>query len=89
MKKYLLAFGALCFAATAHAERPVEDFGTLPAIENPVLSPNGNRIAMRVNQNDKQILVIWPLEVGKQPTIINSGENDLNWWRWVNDDALA
>lgn len=89
MRKYLLAFGALCLAVTARAERPVEDFGTLPAIENPVLSPNGNRIAMRVNQNGKQILVIWPLETGKQPTVINSGANDLNWWRWVNDDWLV
>lgn len=77
-------------AAAAQAERPIEDFAALPAIESPKLSPSGTAVAMAINREGEQMLVISPLiSNGKAAAAINVGDNDLNWWTWVNDDWLV
>ncbi|WP_250890818.1 alpha/beta hydrolase family protein [Sphingobium nicotianae] len=69
---------------------PVEAFAELPFMEGPQLSPDGNKIAAKVALNGKQFLVILSMVNGEQKIArITPGDNDLNWWRWVNDDWLV
>ncbi|MBH1991545.1 MAG: S9 family peptidase [Sphingomonadaceae bacterium] len=75
--------------AAAKAEWTVGDFATLPMMEAPALSPDGLHIASRAAINGVQMLVIADIHEG--PNRVRSlalGENDLNWWKWVNDDWL-
>lgn len=67
----------------------VKDFAALPLMEQPALSPDGLHIASRVAVNGEQLLVIADVHDG--PNRVRSlalGDNDLNWWQWVNDDWL-
>ncbi|MBZ9649375.1 prolyl oligopeptidase family serine peptidase [Sphingobium sp. 3R8] len=77
-------------AAAAQAQQwTVRDFAALPLMERPSLSPDGLHIASRVAVNGEQRLVI--ADVYEGPNRIRSmglGDNDLNWWKWVNDDWL-
>jgi len=73
----------------AGAPHPVEAFATLPFIETPKLSPDGTRFAARIAIDGVQQLVIVDQRGEKSGfRRIAMGENDLNWWRWVNDDWL-
>ena len=55
-----------------------------------MLSPDGEKIAARVAIDGVQRLVIKPVfQSGGNPVAIGVGENDLNWWRWVNEDWLV
>lgn len=76
-------------APAAPRQWTIQDFGALPLMERPTLSPNGLHIASRVAVNGEQRLVI--ADVHEGPDRIRSmglGDNDLNWWKWVNDDWL-
>ncbi len=76
-------------ASVKPGNNPIEAFATLPFIEDPRLSPDGTRIAAKVAVDGQQMLVI--VDLRKQPNEyrrIGLGENDLNWWKWVNDDWL-
>nr|WP_232313806.1 S9 family peptidase [Sphingobium sp. TCM1] len=67
----------------------IRDFAALPLMDQPRLSPDGLHIASRVAIGGEQRLVI--ADVHEGPERIRSlglGENDLNWWKWVNDDWL-
>ena len=64
-------------------------FAELPRIEDPQLSPDGSRIAARLAVNGELSLVINDLRTDTSGVrSIGLGDNDLNWWRWVNDDWL-
>lgn len=69
---------------------PVEAFARLPFVESPSLSPDGSRIAARIAVDGEQRLAIIDLRKrGPEGTrVLGMGENDLNWWTWVNDDWL-
>jgi len=57
----LLAFGA----ASAHAQQPpVEAFARLPAMVEPVLSPDGRRLAYIANDGDASALYILDIDSG-------------------------
>jgi len=79
-------------AETAPAPRkewPVEAFAELPMMVEPQLSPNGMHLAARVARNGELLLMI--ASIADEPNRVRTlslGENDLNWWRWVNDDWL-
>ena len=90
MKYLSVMIGLFFVTSAAQAERPIEDFAALPAIESPKLSPSGSAVAMAVNRDGEQMLMISPLiSNGKAAAAINVGDNDLNWWTWVNDDWLV
>ena len=74
----------------ANGQHPIEAFAKLPFMESPKLSPDGTRIAARIAIQGVQTLVIID-QRGRQNKYvqIGMGENDLNWWRWVNDDWLV
>lgn len=75
--------------ATVPRQWTIKDFAALPLMSRPNLSPNGLHVASRVAVNGELRLVI--ADVHEGPNRIRSlglGENDLNWWQWVNDDWL-
>ncbi|MEA3542519.1 MAG: hypothetical protein U9R77_10425 [Pseudomonadota bacterium] len=65
----------------------IEDFAALPLIERPMLSPDGLHIASRAAIGGEQKLVIADVHDGPN-RVRTMGDNDLNWWQWVNDDWL-
>lgn len=76
-------------APAAPKQWSIEDFAALPMMDAPALSPDGLRIASLVAVAGEQKLVI--ADIADGPNRIRSlalGDNDLNWWKWVNDDWL-
>ncbi|WP_331010896.1 alpha/beta hydrolase family protein [Sphingomonas sp.] len=98
----LLALGGMAVAMPAQAAETVPtsasspsptvhmvaEFAQLPPIESPQLSPNGSLIAARIAINGTQYFAILPVD-GSPRRLLGLGDNDLNWWRWVNDDWLT
>jgi dipeptidyl aminopeptidase/acylaminoacyl peptidase len=77
-------------AAARPKDWPIEAFAALPMAERPSLSPDGLRFAAKFAVNGELRLVIVNIKDG--PNRIRSiglGENDLNWWSWVNDEWLV
>lgn len=68
---------------------PVEAFAALPSIESPKLSPDGTKIAGKIDLNGKQVLLVQPLFAGGKPAGLAKGQADINWWDWVNDAWLV
>ena len=68
--------------------RATEDFAALPLLEDPAISPDGTRIAGRVAAQGRLYFGILSLD-SDQPALVPLGNNDLNWWRWVNKDWLV
>ena len=85
-----LAGGAAVAAATPLPDAvPVEIFAALPGIDSPKLSPDGRKVAAKIEIDGQQYLVVQPLFGGGQPTALAQGDVDINWWKWVNDDWLV
>jgi acetyl esterase/lipase len=95
MRKVLAALAITAAAVPVGSQtvstgpRPTAHFAELPVLTGPKLSPNGKLIAAQVASNGKQYLAILPVEGGGAPRLVPTGDNDLNWWRWVNDDWLV
>ena len=68
---------------------PIEAFAELPEIEDAELSPDGTRLAAKMSIGGEQILVVHSLFGGTAPAALRSGNVDLNWWSWVNDNWLV
>ncbi len=68
--------------------RPLDHFAEVPALEGPHISPDGKRIATRLAAGGEQYLAIVELDTGKK-RLVGGGKEDLNWWRWVNNDWLV
>ncbi|UIJ44389.1 S9 family peptidase [Sphingomonas cannabina] len=89
----VLAAGFMCASAIGAESPPkpqpldVAAFAEVPALEGPELSPNGKMLAAKIAVQGTQYFTILPLDGGK-PRYVALGDNDLNWWRWVNDDWL-
>ncbi|MEG3180631.1 alpha/beta hydrolase family protein [Sphingomonas sp. LT1P40] len=72
------------------APLPVEVFAEVPQLEDPDLSPDGARIAAKVAIRGKQYFAVMTVaDPEGMPKLLNPGEADLNWWRWVNDEWLV
>ncbi len=88
----------LCVSATAQTgaaapaprkEWPIEAFAELPLMERPELSPDGMRLAAKVARDGELMLMIASIADGPHRVrALQLGENDLNWWSWVNDEWL-
>ncbi|MAW99801.1 MAG: S9 family peptidase [Sphingomonas sp.] len=85
---FLSVPAALPALAQAGAELSAADFAQLPVIARPSISPDGTKIAALYVLDGAQYLTIAPIDGGK-PKVIGTGDNDLNWWRWVNNDWLV
>ncbi|MDB5706374.1 MAG: peptidase, partial [Sphingomonas bacterium] len=67
---------------------PLESYAQLPFMEQPELSPDGTRIAVRMAVKGKSRLAIVPLGDVKHTVLIDPGESDVRGWEWVNDEWL-
>jgi dipeptidyl aminopeptidase/acylaminoacyl peptidase len=72
----------------ARGPMPTAAFAEVPALQGPQLSPNGKAYAAQIAVGGTQYFAIVPLD-GSKPRFVGIGDNDLNWWRWVNDDWLV
>lgn len=75
-------------AVNPKGPRPLEHFAELPLLEGPKLSGDGKRMAAKLAVNGKQYLAIIGLDEAQQ-RLIAVGDQDLNWWRWVNNEWLV
>lgn len=77
-------------AAAKSKQYDVSVFAELPMIDAPQLSPDGRQLAAKVAVDGRQYFALVPLVegLGKQK-LVGLGDNDLNWWRWVNNDWLV
>ena len=76
-------------AAARPAPRPAGDFAALPFMESPRLSPDGTRVASKIAVGGTLYFAVMPLFGEGKPKLLQSGESDVNWWRWVNNDWLV
>ncbi|MDB5709858.1 MAG: peptidase [Sphingomonas bacterium] len=78
-------------ATTAAAATPptAEQFGRLPFMVYPQLSPDGTHVATQIAINGQLRLAIIPLGDTAHIKLINPGQSDLNGWSWVNNDWLV
>jgi acetyl esterase/lipase len=67
---------------------PAAAFAALPFVENPVLSPDGTRVAARVAIRGKLHFAIIPIDDIAKTKLIDPGDFELNGWQWVNNDWL-
>lgn len=58
-------------------------------MEDPQLSPAGDKVAAKMASRGTQRLVIFPLADVSKGAVIGLGNTDLNWWQWVNDEWLV
>lgn len=73
----------------ARAQEPVEAFAVLPRYDAPALSPNGERVVVRVAVKGEQLVASLGLFDGKPAAVIPLGDYEPLGWHWVNDDWLT
>ena len=81
--------GALTPAPPAHATPlTVEQFAQLPFLADPLLSPDGNRIAARLMVGGQQRIGIWTLSTPRDqpPALIDA--SDIESFSWASDTRL-
>lgn len=102
VKPGLIAIASLVFwTCVAYAvdqpssvERPprisAEEFGALPFMTSPVVSPDGHLAAARAHVRDSERLVILDLDAFKPAfgAIPIPDKKDLLWYRWAGNDRL-
>lgn len=85
----LLAAQGAVAVETAPSPLPVEALAEIPFISEPSLSPDGRRIAARVNVGGVEQLAIYDLSAGVNvaPTIVPT-RLSTRWFRWAGNDRL-
>jgi dipeptidyl aminopeptidase/acylaminoacyl peptidase len=85
-----LAAGSGAISATPLPDAvPIEVFAALPGIQDPELSPDGTKVAAKIEIEGQQYLVVQPLFGDGKPSALAQGQVDINWWSWVNNDWLV
>jgi len=78
--------------AAAAAAQPVtiEALAEPPFLTDPILSPDGNRIAARLTMNNKEWIGIWDLGAapGTPPRLLEQGSYEVRWLRWAGTGRL-
>lgn len=87
----LLAITAAYQAAAAPAPRlPIGAFAALPEVAGPVLSPDGKRVAAKLSLAGRQVFAIHTFGDRAALKLVGIGDdNEVRWWRWVNDEWLV
>ncbi|NWK94902.1 S9 family peptidase [Sphingobium lactosutens] len=86
---WTMAASAQTAAPAGPGQWTIQDFSALPLMDRPALSPDGLHIASRAAVAGEQRMVIADVHEGpNRIRMLGLGENDLNWWKWVNDDWL-
>ncbi len=76
--------------APVRGVKSAEHFARLPFLSSPRLSPDGTRIAARLSVEGVETLAIVPLQgSAEELALISLKDQDVNWFRWVNDEWLV
>jgi acetyl esterase/lipase len=91
---WVIAFSAV--AQTPNAKEtippkyPVMYFAAYGQFIDPILSPNGRKVAFRVYRDSKWLLLIHSLfDKAADPKLIGLGDGDLNWVQWAGNERLV
>lgn len=73
--------------ATSAKPIPVEAFAALPFIYDPVLSPEGDRIAARASVDGRSAIAVWtlPTQPDSKPRLLAAGSGT---YHWAGNDRL-
>lgn len=91
---FIAAAAAAAQATAARSEEPesipLEQFAQLPTLVQPVLSPDGRRLAGMIPIGGRHAMAVLAVDptLGEAPVSISLKDADLNWIRWVNDERL-
>ncbi|HYI48341.1 MAG TPA: S9 family peptidase [Allosphingosinicella sp.] len=70
---------------------PAEALAELPFIRNPVLSPDGNRLAARLTAQGRNWIAVYDLGQSlteQRPLMIEWGDYEVTWMRWAGNGRL-
>jgi dipeptidyl aminopeptidase/acylaminoacyl peptidase len=71
------------------AQLPIETFAQLPFFENPILSPDGTRIAARIIVGEQQRIGIWRVAAGRPAELLrNFAAPNVASYEWAGDERL-
>lgn len=80
------------FAASADAAKytppPLALYGELPSLDDPALSPTGDRFAYIATQDDQRYVVVTSLVTGKPVAAVRVDETKVRELRWYDDNRL-
>lgn len=92
-KALIIGLLASIFGSQAFAELlPVEHFAKLPVVSNPLISPDGKRVAMTIVSKGKPVLVVQPLDKKLESQgrgKISVGKLHIHNYTWVNNTRLV
>jgi len=77
-------------AASGSTPIPIEALAAPAYLSEPVLSPDGRRIAARLKLQGKDWVGIWDLRAGPtaQPRLFEQAQFDVRWLRWAGPERL-
>ena len=79
----------LSFATAAMAAPPLEDYGKLPTVNDILLSPAGDRLAVLASQGDEGRLIVRDTASGAALLVLNTGIVKVHDIRWMGDNHIA
>jgi len=79
---------AIAISAPAAAAAPLEAFGRLPAFEDPVLSPDGLKLAYATDLEGKRVVIMRSMVDGKALAGLLVGDQKLRDLTWGDNDHL-
>jgi len=76
--------------AAAAGPIPIEALAAPAYLSEPVLSPDGQRVAARLKHQDKDWIGIWDLRAGPDapPRMFQQDDFDVRWLRWAGPERL-
>lgn len=80
---------ALADATPAPPLEPVAAYATMPELEEPILSPDGQVVVASLRSDGQQVLIAHSIFAKEKPRALRLGKATLNWSRWVGDDYLV
>ncbi|TQV66499.1 S9 family peptidase [Exilibacterium tricleocarpae] len=90
----LIAFSLLLASNARGAEEvPLQRFAELPRFKDPMISPNGKRIAVTLTLDGRPLMVVQKLytetdRTKEDPVPFSIGEFFFSWYDWANDERL-
>src|SRR5688572_18068337 len=67
---------------------PIEQYGSLPRLDEIQLSPNGKRLALVRTEGNERVIAILSLTDGKVVAGTRAGQEKLRGIEWADDDRL-
>ena len=92
LSSFLLLAAFAVVPAAAAPKLPVEAFAALPVVQQATLSPDGQKLALMVNNEGSTTILVQVLvgQAGKRTSIMSTDnrEYSFGWLRWMGNDRL-